>query len=189
MRAVLPVSLERYAPRRSTGSVLGLLTPRERSFVLKQRVIETMSGFVFPFQSSSWNQTYLDLCHGDTGQMAIHYGKVAVGNSLGNSFLNPFFAGLSGKAGPSPPEPNCPARCLTRRLCWRRPLRALSLSSVWPHGLDPFLGGAGAGVVHLKHEAAARMGMLGRPASGAVGSLCRRAFGRIRRPPGSLFCY
>jgi hypothetical protein len=82
-----------------SGDVLCELTPRERAFAMRQRSIECISAFLFPFQMASWNQTYLTLCGHDTGIMAVHYGKVAIGNNLGGMFLNPFFGGLSDRFG------------------------------------------------------------------------------------------
>jgi hypothetical protein len=40
------------SPSPTNTSVLGELTPAERAFALKQRVIESMSAFMFPFQAS-----------------------------------------------------------------------------------------------------------------------------------------
>ena len=62
-----------------SGGLLAELTPFERTFVLKQRSMEVISGFLFPFQGSAWLQSYLDLCGGDTGRMAIHYGYSKIG--------------------------------------------------------------------------------------------------------------
>ena len=57
------------APEPPSGGLLAELTPFERTFVLKQRSMEVISGFLFPFQGSAWLQSYLDLCGGDTGRM------------------------------------------------------------------------------------------------------------------------
>ena len=53
------------APEPPSGGLLAELTPFERTFVLKQRSMEVISGFLFPFQGSAWLQSYLDLCGGE----------------------------------------------------------------------------------------------------------------------------
>ena len=83
------------APEPPSGGLLAELTPFERTFVLKQRSMEVISGFLFPFQGSAWLQSYLDLCGGDTGRMAIHYGYSKIGEQP-----------LHGRGPPRPPAPS-----------------------------------------------------------------------------------
>ena len=83
------------APEPPSGGLLAELTPFERTFVLKQRSMEVISGFLFPFQGSAWLQSYLDLCGGDTGRMAIHYGYSKIGEQP-----------LHGRGPPQPPVPS-----------------------------------------------------------------------------------
>jgi hypothetical protein len=46
-----------------------------------------------------WNQSYLDLCNGDTGLMAFHYGKCALYVSVLEMFCSPVVAALSDTFG------------------------------------------------------------------------------------------
>lgn len=53
-------------------------------------------------EQCAWQQSYLDLVNNDTALMAVHYGRVAIGNSLGAIFCNPIMAGLADAYGRVP---------------------------------------------------------------------------------------
>ena len=74
------------APEVPSGGLLAELTPFERTFVLKQRSMEVISGFLFPFQGSVSMTAFL--LPGDAGLKVTERdgfvgGAVNVGSKLG----------------------------------------------------------------------------------------------------------
>ena len=51
---------------------MALLTPEERRFVLIQRAVEVLYQLQETIIHPHWNESYLNLCRGDTGLMAVH---------------------------------------------------------------------------------------------------------------------
>ena len=76
-----------------------LLTPAERTFVLKQRSVEVICRVLLTVVMPHWNESYLALCGGDTGLMAFHYGKCALYVSSLEMFFSPLVASLSDQLG------------------------------------------------------------------------------------------
>lgn len=81
------------------SSVLDELTPEERRFVLKQRYVEILERLTLTIIMPHWNDSYLKLCNGDTGVMALHYGKCALYVSVLEMFFSPLVASLSDQFG------------------------------------------------------------------------------------------
>jgi MFS family permease len=85
--------------RGGSVSVLDELTPAERSFVLRQRCVEVLERLTLCIIMPHWNASYMELCGGDTGVMAWHYGKCALYVSALEMFFSPLVASLSDLLG------------------------------------------------------------------------------------------
>lgn len=87
------------APATKEGTLWQRLSPDERSFVWKQRIVECCSSLVFSTCMPHWNSSYLELVGGDTALMARHYGASASVISIFEMFTSPFMASLSDTVG------------------------------------------------------------------------------------------
>lgn len=72
-----------------SGGLSDELTSAERTFVLKQRLINAIFAVAINFQRVAWNQSYLDLCGGDTARMAMDYGRTRSISGVISCFANP----------------------------------------------------------------------------------------------------
>jgi hypothetical protein len=79
--------------------LMSQLSPQERKFVLQQRFIEVVCKMATSVVMPHWNSSYLDLCGGDSGLMAWHYGKCALYVSSLEMFFSPLVASLSDQLG------------------------------------------------------------------------------------------
>ena len=59
-------------PEPEKQDLMALLTPEERRFVLTQRAVEVLYQLQETIIHPHWNESYLNLCRGDTGLMAVH---------------------------------------------------------------------------------------------------------------------
>ena len=80
-------------------TLMSQLTREERRFVLQQRVVEVVCKMATSVVMPHWNSSYLELCGGDTGLMAFHYGKCALYVSSLEMFCSPLVASLSDQVG------------------------------------------------------------------------------------------
>ena len=75
------------------------LTPSERGFLRKQRIFVALNNFAWAVQRPASDQSYINLCGGDTALFARHYGGVQSMNNLCTMFLSPLVGTLSDALG------------------------------------------------------------------------------------------
>eukprot|EP01047_Picozoa_sp_COSAG01_P014544 COSAG01_NODE_710_length_14110_cov_94.506745_13_plen_349_part_00 len=78
------------------------LRPRERKFVIKQRLVMVLAQWVGGIQSVSSTQKLLSLCHGDVEAMANHSATISTLNSFIATFLSPIVCAFSDQFGRIP---------------------------------------------------------------------------------------
>lgn len=80
-------------------SLMEELTPKQRSFVLKQRLLQILDTLMHDFSGPAHHLSYIEQCQGDMGMMALHYGRVQSVNNLLHCFLSPVVGSLSDSVG------------------------------------------------------------------------------------------
>lgn len=86
------------APTQSR-SLMQELTPRERKFVLKHRLLQILDTLMHDFSGPAHHLSYIDQVQGDMGMMALHYGRVQSVNNFIHCFLAPVVGSLSDSIG------------------------------------------------------------------------------------------
>jgi hypothetical protein len=64
-------------PGGASASLMASLTPTERTFVLKQRIINVIHKLAIMIMWAGWNQSYIDLCGGDACVLRVPIHRIA----------------------------------------------------------------------------------------------------------------
>ena len=86
------------APR-AKSTLMAELTPEQRKFVLKHRLLQILDTLMHDFSGPAHHLSYIDQCQGDMGMIAMHYGRVQSVNNLLHCFLSPVVGSLSDSVG------------------------------------------------------------------------------------------